>query len=63
MGDMIEVRDRKVREKFLNELRCILTDALRGWDSTGSTTTDALTQDKILQIITPFLTSKSAPSK
>jgi hypothetical protein len=60
---MLEIRDREVREDFLKELRCILSDALRTRDLTGPTAADTLTQDKILDIIKPLLATKSASGK
>jgi hypothetical protein len=52
---MLEVRDREVREDFLNELRRILTDTIRAPNFTGQTAAAALTEDKILEIIRPLL--------
>jgi hypothetical protein len=60
---MLEMCDREVREDFLEELRCILSDALRTRDLTGPTAADTLTQDKILDIIKSLLTSKSVSGK
>jgi hypothetical protein len=53
--DMLEVRDREVREDFLNELRRILTDTIRAPNFTGQTAAAALTEDRILEIIRPLL--------
>jgi hypothetical protein len=51
---ILEVRDKQAREGLLNDIRHLMTDAFRTPGSTGPTSTAALTEDKILEIIRPL---------
>ena len=56
---IMEVRDKRTQQELLSDIRVLMAEMLRTPISTGSTTVVPLSQDKILEMINPLLTTKT----
>jgi len=56
---IMEVRDKRSREELLSDIRLVMGEIFRNSESTSSRATAMLTEDKILEILTPLLWQKS----